>query len=516
MGQYSPYSTQVHTTKSEPPATAKASDAPSASDNAATSKPNTKPKQAARKSSKKHHYHYDFIVIGTGPAGEGASMMASKANKRVLAIERFKEIGGGCTHWGTIPSKSVRQSIIAYLNLSKIPYLGKEYSAPTPSFKDFLNMARTVIDAQVRMRHNFYKRNKVALRFAEASFYDEHTLILTDTNGSKERVTAENIVIASGSRPMHPKTIDFNHPRILDSDKILGLTETPVGVAIYGAGVVGCEYASILKNLGTKVDLINSRSTVLDFLDAEISNAINYHMSDQGIVIRNCEHYAAVKTYDDHIELILTSGKCIKAPYLLWTQGRVANINSLKLDRVGITVNKRGVVPVNEDYQTKIANIFAAGDVIGWPSLAGVAYDQGRCLVATKLSLKGFYFSPLYIPTGIYTTPEISCIGKTERELTEAKIPYEVGIANFKNLAKAQILGDNIGMLKMLFHRKTLEILGTHCFGRQASEIIHIGQAIMSQRGEANNLRYFLNNTFNYPSMAEAYRIAALNGLNRL
>ncbi|BBM89366.1 NAD(P) transhydrogenase [Spirochaetota bacterium] len=461
-------------------------------------------------------YDYDFIVIGTGPAGEGASMMASKSNQRVLAIERFTDVGGGCTHWGTIPSKSVRQSIIAYLNLSKIPYLGREFNLPIPKFNQFLNMASTVIESQVKMRRSFYTRNNVTIRYEEASFVDNHKIALVNASGNKKYVTGENIVIASGSRPMHPSNIDFSHPRILDSDKVLKLKETPSAMAIYGAGVVGCEYASIFNNLGLKVDLINSREHVLDFLDTEISDALNYHMREQGITIRNGETFESVEPHDDQVIINLTSGKKIKAPYLLWTQGRVANVKNLNLEAAGITVNDKGIVPVNELYQTCTPNIFAAGDVIGWPSLAGVAYDQGRSLVATNLKIKGYYFLPHYIPTGIYTTPEISFIGKTERELTQEKLPYEVGVANFKNLAKAQILGDNVGILKILFHRQTMEILGVHCFGRQASEIIHIGQAIMSQEKGANTLAYFLSNTFNYPSMAEAYRLAALNGINRL
>ncbi len=471
-------------------------------------------------SGSKKKFEYDSIVIGTGPAGEGAAMMMSKSGKKVLSVESYAKVGGGCTHWATIPSKALRQAIISFLGLSQTPYLGKNiYNVENrmPSMSDFLEMTKQVIESQSRMRQNFYIRNRVETKcLAKASFIDEHTLELDMEDGKTKRVQAENIVIAVGSRPLHPKGLSFEHPRILDSDTALLLKEAPATLTIYGAGVIGCEYACIFKNLGTKVDLINTRQNILDFLDKEISDALSYHMRNTGIVLRNGEEFSSIKASADKTITNLKSGKQIKNDYVLFTQGRVGNSEGLGLDALGIEVNDRGHIVVNDSYQTTRKNIFAVGDVIGWPSLASAAYDEGRSVGALISGVKDFFIKSSQIPTGIYTSPEISCIGLTEEELTSQKIPYEVGIAHYKSLAKAQMFGDDVGLLKLLFHRETLEVLGVHCFGREATEIIHIGQAVMSLTKNQNSMQYFIKNTFNYPTMAEAYRVAALNGINRL
>jgi len=323
-------------------------------------------------------------------------------------------------------------------------------------------------------------------------------------------------VIATGSRPYHPPELDFTHPRLLDSDKVLQLQDNPRSITIYGAGVIGCEYTSIFRNLGIKVNLVNTRSQLLSFLDDEIIDALSYHMREQGVIIRHNEHYARVELDTREVVLHLQSNKRITSDYLLWAQGRRANTDGMGLETLGIELDPRGTIVVNEHYQSSQPHIYAVGDVVGYPNLASAAYDQGR-FAATHL-VHGCCEPHLvaHIPTGIYTLPEISSIGKTERELTAERIPYEVGRSLFKHLARAQITGKTTGMLKILFHRETLEILGIHCFGNQASEIIHIGQVVMSQPPPANNLHYFINTTFNYPTMAEAYRVAALNGLNRV
>jgi NAD(P) transhydrogenase len=310
--------------------------------------------------------------------------------------------------------------------------------------------------------------------------------------------------------------VDFNHPRVLDSDSVLRLGHTPRSITIYGAGVIGCEYASVFTSLDVKVNLVDTRDRLLSFLDDEITDALSYHLRQQGVVIRHDETYGAVEASNDGVVLHCQSGKKFKTDLLLWANGRSGNTSNLGLEEIGLTPNRRGQLDVNASYQTSLPHIYAVGDVAGPPALASASYDQGRFVGAHIAEGECDWSLIEAFPTGIYTVPEISSVGRTERELTAAQIPYEVAHANFRTLARAQITGHTVGMLKILFHRETLAILGIHCFGEQASEIVHIGQAIMSQTGEANTIRYFVNTTFNYPTMAEAYRVAALNGLNRL
>ena len=323
-------------------------------------------------------------------------------------------------------------------------------------------------------------------------------------------------MISTGSRPYRPKGVDFSHPRIFDSDTILEMKDKPSSITVYGAGVIGTEYASMFRNLGIKVNLINTRDKLLEFLDDEIIDALSYHLRDQGVIIRHNETMESIEGLDDGVILRLKSGKVLKTDAFLWANGRQGNTDDLGLNNLPIEANSRGQIVVDEHFQTCLPHIYAVGDVIGIPSLASAAYTQGR---AAGMHLLGRVDGNLRlndIPTGIYTSPEISSVGSTERELTERCVPYEVGQAQFRSLARAQITGETTGMLKLLFHRETKEILGVHCFGANASEIIHIGQAIMNQPGRQNTIDYFIETTFNYPTMAEAYRVAALNGLNRL
>lgn len=296
----------------------------------------------------------------------------------------------------------------------------------------------------------------------------------------------------------------------------MNLETNPRSLTIYGAGVVGCEYASIFRGLRIKVNLVNMRDRLLSYLDDEIIDALSYHLSVNGVLIRHNEEYEKVEADDKGVTVYLKSNKQIRSDYLLWAQGRTGNSDNMGLEALGVELDRRGNIKVNENYQSAQPHIYAVGDVIGFPSLASAAYDQGRFAATHLVTGKSEVRLVEQIPTGIYTIPEISSLGKTERELTAQKVPYEVGHAYFRSLARAQITGRTTGMLKILFHRETLEILGIHCFGSQASEIIHIGQAIMAQKGKANTLMYFVNTTFNYPTMAEAYRVAALNGLNRI
>ncbi|MCP8686875.1 Si-specific NAD(P)(+) transhydrogenase [Marinobacterium sedimentorum] len=460
-------------------------------------------------------YDYDVIVIGSGPAGEGAAMNSVKKGRRVAVIEEQDLVGGNCTHKGTIPSKALRHSVKQIIEFNTNPMFRDIGEPRWFSFPIVLNRAEKVIANQVMLRTNFYARNRVDVFFGRAEFADKNTIIVRGTANGEETLRARNIVIATGSRPYCPADIDFEHPRIYNSDTILKLSHTPRTMVIYGAGVIGCEYASIFAGLGVKVDLIDQRDRLLSFLDGEISDALSYHLRNNAVKIRHNEEYASVVADQGGVIMTLKSGKRIHADAFLWCNGRTGNTDALGLENIGLVPNSRGQLEVDDHYRTDCEGVYAAGDVVGWPSLASAALDQGRAAAADLLNSEDFRYIN-EVPTGIYTLPEISSLGKTEEELTAECVPYEVGQAFFKDTARAQISGQTVGMLKLLFNRDTLEILGIHCFGDHASEIVHIGQAIMTQKGEANTLKYFINTTFNYPTMAEAYRVAAISGLNRI
>ncbi len=460
-------------------------------------------------------YHYDVIVLGTGPSGEGAAMNAAKKGKKVAVVEERQVVGGNCTHMGTIPSKALRHAVKQIISYNTNPMFRDIGEPRWFSFPRVLKNAERVIAKQVKLRTEFYSRNRIHLYHGHGTFVSKNTIEIVGGPIGTTKLHADQIVIATGSRPFRPNDVDFNHERIYDSDTVLKLEHTPRTLIIYGAGVIGCEYASIFSGLGVKVDLINPAERILPFLDDEISDALSYHLRNNGVLIRHNEQYESVEGDDQGVVMNFKSGKKIKADALLWALGRSGNTDDLGLDMVGLEANSRGQLEVDKSYRTSAPHVYGVGDVIGWPSLASAAYDQGRSAAAHLAEDSECWFVK-DVPTGIYTIPEISSVGKTEKELTDEKVPYEVGQAFFKSIARAQITGENVGMLKILFHRETFEILGIHCFGDQASEIIHIGQAIMKQAGSGNTVEYFINNTFNYPTMAEAYRIAALNGLNRV
>jgi NAD(P) transhydrogenase len=459
--------------------------------------------------------HFDIVVIGSGPAGEGAAMMAAKNHKRVAIIERHLEVGGGCTHWGTIPSKALRQAVKTLNSVRRDPLLAELRPHLNVNYPDLLSTATKVTESQVASRRRFYERNRVPVLAGHARFIDAKTLVVEAANGPTTKVTADRFVIATGSRPYHPPELDFSHPRVRDSDSILRYDGHPFSVTIYGAGVIGCEYASIFINLGAKVTLVNTHDRLLSFLDEEIAEALSYHLREQGCIIRHNEQFDKLETRERDVVLHLHSGRKIKSDILLWANGRTGNSNDMDLEGLGLKINSRGQLTVNGHYQTNIPHIYAVGDVVGPPALASAAYVQGCHAVQHILHPDIPAHSLEMVPSGIYTLPEISSVGKTERELQEAKIPYEVGHTAFKSLARAQMTEANVGMLKILFHAETLAVLGVHCFGDGASEIVHIGQTVMASP-QLNNLRYFTSTTFNYPTMAEAYRVAAYNGLNRL
>lgn len=451
--------------------------------------------------------NYDVIVIGSGPGGEGAAMKCTKEGMHVAMCDYFSSVGGSCTHRSTIPSKALRHA-------SQILY--ESNSLAEANFQTLLAKADIVIQEQYKLRKSFYERNLVDIIDGRATFVEPHKIFVKMSNGAEEFYTADYFVVATGSRPYHPPDVDFTHPRILDSDTILNLKDNPRSMTIYGAGVVGCEYASIFRGMQTKVNLINTRDKLLSFLDDEIIHALSYHLREHGVVLRHNEEYEKVVGDDKGVTVYLKSNKEIRSDYLLWAQGRTGNSDDMGIEKLGIKTNLQGSIVVNEFNQTPLPHIYAVGDIIGFPNLASASYDQGRFAATHIVFGKCDHRLVEFIPTGIYTIPEISSVGLTEEQLTKEKIPYEVGHAFFKHLARAQITGRMTGMLKILFHRETLQILGVHCFGHGASEIIHIGQAIMSQKGEGNSLMFFINTTFNYPTMAEAYRVAALNGINRV
>ncbi len=458
---------------------------------------------------------FDLIIIGSGPAGESAAVNASKHGLKVAVVDARKIVGGNCTHQGTIPSKTLRNSVHSLMKFNRNPLFRSISEPKLLTFQQVMETVQDVIKKQVTMRSRFYTKNDINFIYGEASFVDKHTITLKNDDEKELILKAERFIIATGSRPYRPENVDFEHPRVFDSDKVLTLKETPKRVVIYGAGVIGCEYASIFNGLGCKVDLINPGEKLLSYLDDEICDALSYHLRSQGVLIRHNETFESLETADDQVTINLHSGKRLKTDLFLWANGRAGNTESLNLDALGLKANSRGQLKVDKHYRTELQGIYAVGDVIGAPALASASYDQGRAASSRIVDRE----HPLLIediPTGIYTIPEISSVGKTEKELTESKVPYEVGKAYFKDTARAQITGEDTGVLKLLFHRETLELLGIHCFGDQAAEILHIGQAIMAQKNGGNSIEYFATHTFNYPTMAEAYRVAALNGLNRL
>ncbi len=459
--------------------------------------------------------NYDVVVIGSGPAGEGAAMQCAKEGKHTAIVELSNQLGGECLHRGTIPSKALRHSIQRYIESMSNPLVKGHFASRELDFPQLLSATRKIIDKEASLNMTHYERNRVDVYNGRARLVGPHDIEISAGAQGVEKISAEAIIIATGSRPYRPPEIQFDD-RIVDSDTVLELGFTPRSLTIYGAGVIGCEYASIFKGLGVKVTLINHRAKLLEFLDDEIIDALSYHLREQGVVIKHSEEYEKVERSGEDVLLHLKSGKVVKSDALLWANGRSGNTQDLIAFESDIRIDHRGQIEKNENFQTALPHIYAVGDVSGPPALASAAFNQGR-FVGLHIARKSVFANLIKgIPTGIYTNPEISSLGKTERELTAQKIPYEVGQAHFRNIARAQITGQTAGLLKILFHRETLEILGIHCFGDQASEIIHIGQAIISQPVPNNRVTWFVEATFNYPTMAEAYRVAALNGLNRL
>jgi NAD(P) transhydrogenase len=458
--------------------------------------------------------HYDLVVIGSGPAGQKGAICAAKLRKRVAVIDRHMMIGGVCVHTGTIPSKSVREAIFQLTGLAVRTFYGNSYRGEGDiSIPDLGFRVKSIIARETEVIRAQLKRNGVAIFQGSGKFVDPHT-IEVDADGEKTILRGENILIACGTRPARSPDIPFDGQRILDTDELTFARTLPREVIVVGAGVVGLEYASFMAALGVEVTLIDQRPVILDFADREIVDALVYHLRQMGTTFRLGEKVmrVGIDPQRDRVFAELESGKRVQSDGLLYAVGRQANGDQLGLEAAGLKCDPRGKIKVTDSYQTDVPHIYAAGDVIGFPALASTSMEQGRLASCHMFGALPEQMPDLF-PYGIYTIPEISMVGQTEEKLTAAKVPYEVGVSKYAELAKSMMLGDETGMLKMLFDRNTRKLLGVHIIGQRATEIVHIGQAVLAHGG---TIEYFRDTVFNYPTLAEAYKVAALDGLNKL
>jgi NAD(P) transhydrogenase len=454
-------------------------------------------------------HDYELLVIGSGPAGQRAAIQGAKLRRRVAIVER-RELGGVSVNWGTIPSKTLREAIVYLTGLSQRAAYGDSYRVKEEiTMEDLRTRTQRVIDREVDVVRNQLQRNHVMILAGTARFADPHTVVVS---GSEERrASAERIVIATGTRPARPKAVEFDERTILDSDGLLLLDRVPASVLVVGAGVIGIEYASMFAALGAKVTVVEKRPRLLEFVDGEIAEGLQYHLRDLGVVFRLGEEVTAVERHEGGALTQLESGKRVASDVVLYAAGRQGQIDDLDLGNAGLTADERGRIAVGPDYQTAVEHIYAAGDVIGWPALAATSMEQGRVASARAFGL-GDSMSEL-LPFGIYTIPEISYVGRTEEELTASSVPYEVGISRYRELARGNILGDTYGMLKLLVSPSDRTILGVHVLGTNATEVVHIGEIVMGLGGTIDHL---VDTVFNYPTLAESYKVAALDARNRL
>jgi NAD(P) transhydrogenase len=460
-------------------------------------------------------YDYDMLVIGTGPGGQKAAIQAAKLNKRTAIVERRAEVGGVCINTGTIPSKTLREAVLHLSGYRERGFYGAAYTVkPAITPTDLLSRCQVVMHHETDVIKHQMMRNGVELILANAQFAGPHTVHLGYIDGRGERaITAESIVIAVGTVPRPPPGITINDRDALDSDGILRISRIPRTCVVVGAGVIGCEYASILAVLGTRVTLMDSRENLLPFVDREIAQALEYQLRGERVALRLGETMRCVdRTEDGSVRVHTESGKQIHAESILYCAGRQGATDELNLEAAGLEAGPRGLITVNEHCQTAVPHVYAVGDVIGFPSLASTSMQQGRIAARHAFGLETMV-KPDHFPYGIYTIPEISMVGRSEEELTAAGVPYEVGKAQYREIARGQIIGDSNGMLKLLFHLETHELLGVHIIGEGATELIHVGQAVLSFGG---TIDYFADAVFNYPTLAEAYKVAAFDGLNRL
>lgn len=466
--------------------------------------------------------HYDLCVIGSGPAGQKAAVQAAKLGKRVCVVEKAQVLGGAAINTGTIPSKSMREAIINLTGLSSRSFLGESYQPRSKiTIEDLISWCNTVIKAEIEVVRGHLLRNGIEIITGFGAFQSPDWVVAV--NGTNvQPINTDKVLIATGTRPAAPPDVPLDGVRIVDADGFLRLKHLPRTLLVVGGGVIGTEYASMMQALGVKVTLIEGKPRLLDFLDPEITEALQYHLRQVGMTLRLGEKVVKVELVEapegssardgQLVQVILESGKALKAECMLYAIGRQGNTEGLELEKVGLSADGRGRIKVNENFQTEVPNIYAAGDVIGFPALASTSMEQGR-LAACHMFGKKTRSVPELFPYGIYSIPEISMVGWNEDRLTQDGIPFESGIANYREIARGQLLGDTVGMLKMLIHQETRQILGVHCIGHGATEIVHIGQAVMALGGTVD---YFIDTVFNYPTLAECYKVAALNGANKL
>jgi NAD(P) transhydrogenase len=458
-------------------------------------------------------YDYDLLVIGSGPGGQKAAIAAAKLDRRVAVVERPDMLGGVCVNTGTIPSKTLREAILYLTGIDQREIYGQSYRV-----KDEI----TVADLTARISHVISRendvvrsqlaRNHVTIIGGLAYFVGPHALEIDDGAGRIRKVTAGVIVIATGTRPARPASVAFDDKTIIDSDGIIHLEKVPRSMVVAGAGVIGIEYASMFAALGTKVTVVEKRDRMLDFCDEEVVEALKYHLRDLAVTFRFGETVASVEKHPDGAITILRSGKKIPADTVLYSAGRQGMTDGLNLPAAGLSADERGRITVDEFFRTKVDHIYAVGDVIGFPALASTSMEQGR-LAARHAFGEAVASSSIPQPIGIYSIPEISFVGRTEAELTDACVPFEVGVSRYRELARGQIVGDSYGVLKLLVSPADGTLLGVHVFGTGATELIHIGQAVM---GCGGTVEYLVDAVFNYPTLAESYKVAALDATNKM
>jgi len=457
---------------------------------------------------------YDLVVIGSGPSGQRAAVAASKMKKRVAVVEARSVVGGVCINTGTIPSKTMREAVMHLSGYNYRSLYGMNYRVKEKiTMADLAFRVQAVIKTEVDVTEAQLSRNGIEVVHGVAHFVDPHR-IRVDGPHTDATLEADRIIIAVGTKPAVSSKVPINGRTIVNSDQILDLPELPKTLIVVGGGVIGVEYTCMFSALGVRVTLIERRPRLLEFADTEIIEALSYHLRDSRVTMRMNEEVESVEEMPDGTVVAnLESKKKLQGDALLYAVGRQGNVDELNLANVGVEADKRGRIPVDKDFRTKVPTIFAVGDVIGFPSLASVSMEQGRIAAARAFGDDTILSNPSFYPYGIYTIPEISFIGKTEEQLTEEDVPYEVGVAYYREIARGQIRGDTTGRLKLIFHRMTHAILGVHIIGEGASELLHIGQAVMALGGK---LDYFVDTVFNYPTLAECYKVAAFNGINRV
>lgn len=455
----------------------------------------------------------DYVVIGSGPAGQNAAIQAAKLGKSVIVIERDNFPGGASLNSGTIPSKSLREAILDLTDFYERSFYGKKDVVNQVSINDLNYRLHRVIDEQRKMLIRQFEKNKIRLIYGAARFENENLIAVLDKeNRITHNIKADFFLIATGSKPRNPLNVPFDNEKVLDSTRFLAIDHVPKTLLVLGGGIIGCEYASFFAALGTEVTIVDKRSHLLPSLDVEIGLHLQKALNAIGLIFVGNKELGEIKKTPEGVQLTCKDGTELNAEMLLYALGREASVDDLRVENVRISVDKTGYIPVNALFQTIVPNIYAAGDVIGAPALASTSMEQGRLAARHAFGVQTHHF-PTFYPIGIYTIPEISSCGYTEDQLKAFGFRYEIGRAYYYEIARNQIAGNDTGMFKILFHADTLEILGIHIIGRAATEVIHIGQVAMSYNAKID---YFIDQVFNYPTYAEGYRIAALNGFNKV